>query len=93
MAGFVLLLGLDGRRPDVAHRGYFPWDYDAEFDSIFGRRPMPVLDPTVYVHAPDDPALRPDDQSEGWFVLVNAPAHDPAGGVDWDQPGLRERYA
>jgi phytoene desaturase len=93
MAGFVLLLGLSGRQPGAAHRVYFPRDYDAEFDAIFGRRPQPVADPTVYVHAPDDPALRPDDDSEGWFVLVNAPAHDPGRGVDWDAPGLRERYA
>lgn len=92
MAGFVLLLGLDGRRPGVAHRVYFPDDYDAEFDAIFGRAPMPVADPTVYVNAPDDPTLRPDDDSEGWFVMVNAPAHDPGNGVDWDEPGLRERY-
>ena len=93
MAGFVLLLGLTGREPGPAHRVYFPADYDAEFDAIFGRRPVPVADPTVYVHAPDDPALRPDEDSEGWFVLVNAPAHDPARGVDWDEPGLRERYS
>lgn len=92
MAGFVLLLGLDGHRPGAAHRVYFPRDYDAEFDAIFGRRPHPVDDPTVYVHAPDDPALRPDDDSEGWFVMVNAPAHDPGRGVDWDAPGLRQRY-
>lgn len=92
MAGFVVLLGLSGRRPGAAHRVYFPRDYDAEFDAIFGRRPRVVDDPTVYVHAPDDPALRPDNDSEGWFVLVNAPAHDPARGVDWDAPGLRERY-
>jgi len=93
MAGFVLMLGLSGRDPGAAHRVFFPRDYDAEFDAIFGRHPRPVPDPTVYVHAPDDPALRPDDDSEGWFVLVNAPAHDPARGVDWDAPGLRERYA
>jgi phytoene desaturase len=92
MAGFVVLLGLSGRETGPAHRVYFPSDYDAEFDAIFGRHPAPVADPTVYVHAPDDPALRPDDESEGWFVLVNAPAHDPAHGVDWDEPGLRERY-
>lgn len=92
MAGFVLLLGLSGRTPGPAHRIYFPRDYAAEFDAIFGRTPRPVPDPTVYVHAPDDPALRPDDDSEGWFVLVNAPAHDPARGVDWDTPGLAERY-
>ncbi|MGE2712452.1 phytoene desaturase family protein [Mycolicibacterium litorale] len=92
MAGFVLLLGLSGRTPGPAHRIYFPHDYDAEFDAIFGRAPRPVPDPTIYVHAPDDPALRPNDDSEGWFVLVNAPAHHPANGVDWDAPGLRGRY-
>jgi phytoene dehydrogenase-like protein len=92
MAGFVLLLGLSGRSSGAAHRVYFPADYDAEFDAIFGRHPKPVDDPTVYVHAPDDPALRPDDEAEGWFVMVNAPAHDAVRGVDWDEPGLRERY-
>ena len=93
LSAFVLLLALDGRTPGAAHRIWFPADYDAEFDAIFGRRPVPVPDPTVYVHAPDDPELRPDDRSEGWFVLVNAPVHDPAHGVDWDCPGLRWRYA
>jgi phytoene dehydrogenase-like protein len=89
----VLLLALDGRVPGPAHRVWFPADHDAEFDATLGRRPAPVADPTIYVHAPDDPALRPDDASEGWFVLVNAPPHDPGRGVDWDAPGLRERYA
>jgi phytoene desaturase len=92
LAGFVLLLGLEGRVPGPAHRVWFPRDYRAEFDAIFGRRPRPVPDPTIYVHAPDDPALRPHDGTEGWFVLVNAPVHDPAAGVDWDAPGLAERY-
>ena len=93
LSAFVVLLALDDHRPGAAHRIWFPAEYDAEFDAIFGRRPAPVADPTVYVHAPDDPAMRPDDRSEGWFVLVNAPVHDPAGGVDWDCPRLRERYA
>jgi phytoene dehydrogenase-like protein len=48
-----------------------------------------VPDPAIYVHAPDDPALRPDDTSQGWFVLVNA----PASGVDWDGPGVAGGYA
>lgn len=92
VAGFVLLLALDGARgTGPAHRVWFPADYDAEFDALF-RRPAPVADPTVYVHAPADPALAPDG-AEAWFVLVNAPVHDPARGVDWDAPDLRERYA
>ncbi len=99
LSGFVLLLGLRGRTPDLAHHTVlFPADYDAEFDAVFGTgrhrgAPQPVADPTVYVSAPDDPALRPDDDSESWFVLVNAPRHEPGRGVDWDEPGLAERYA
>jgi phytoene desaturase len=98
LSGFVLLLALRGRTPGPAHHTVlFPDDYDAEFDAVFGTgrydRPRPVDDPTVYVSAPDDPALRPDDDSESWFVLVNAPRHDPAGGVDWDAAGLADRYA
>ncbi len=37
----------------------------------------PVDDPTVYVCAPDDDAMRPDADHESWFVLVNAPRHGP----------------
>jgi phytoene desaturase len=96
LSGFMLLLALRGRTPGLAHHTVlFPEDYDAEFDAVFGRRgaPRPVADPTVYVSAPDDPALRPGDRSESWFVLVNAPRHDPDGGVDWTAPGLADRYA
>src|SRR3954447_3930027 len=108
LSGFVLLLALRGRTPRLTHHSVlFPADYDDEFDSVFGtgphRRsgPRPVPDPTVYISAPDDPALRPDDDHEAWFVLVNAPRHVPPGqeadaggrGVDWDAPGLRDRYA
>ncbi len=99
LSGFVLLLALRGRTPGLAHHTVlFPEDYDAEFDAVFGAgrhrgAPRPVEDPTVYVSAPDDRATRPDDDSESWFVLVNAPRHDPAGGVDWDEPGLADRYA
>lgn len=94
LAGFVMLLALDGRTPDLRHHTVlFPADYPPEFDAIFGRRPRPVDDPTIYVSAPDDPALRPGDDTEAWFVLVNAPRHDPASGVDWDAEGFAESYA
>ena len=43
--------------------------------------------------APDDPATRPDADSESWFVLVNAPRHEPDGGVDWTAPGLADAQA
>ncbi|NIH65741.1 phytoene desaturase family protein [Modestobacter marinus] len=99
-SGFVLLLALRGRTPGLAHHTVlFPTDYDAEFDALFGGRgrrgspKRPVADPTVYVSAPDDPATRPDEDSESWFVLVNAPRHEPGAGVDWTAPGLADRYA
>ncbi|NEK95030.1 phytoene desaturase [Modestobacter muralis] len=95
-SGLVLLLALRGRTPGLAHHTVlFPHDYDAEFDALFGRRgpKRPVADPTVYVSAPDDPATRPDDDSESWFVLVNAPRHEPGSGVDWTAPGLADAEA
>ncbi|WP_082042980.1 phytoene desaturase family protein [Rhodococcus sp. MEB064] len=99
LSGFVVLLALRGRDADTPHhRVLFPNDYDAEFDAVFGTRARPAHpapSPTVYVSAPDDPALRPDDDSEAWFVLVNAARHGTGSRslVDWDEPGLRERYA
>ena len=94
LSGFVLLLAVRGRTPGLRHHTVvFSADYDAEFDAIFGPQPHPVENPTVYVCAPDDPAMRPDADHESWFVLVNAPRHDPQHGVDWDAPGLAQAYA
>ena len=94
LAGFVLLLAVRGRTPGLLHHNvWFPENYDAEFDSIFGKHPKPVDDPAIYVCAPDDPQMRPDDDHESWFVLVNAPRHDPTGGVDWSNAELAESYA
>jgi phytoene dehydrogenase-like protein len=98
LSGFVLLLALRGRTPGLAHHTVlFPDDYDAEFDSAFGRpgrNTRPVEDPTVYISAPDDPAMRPDDDSEALFVLVNAPRHGAGrDAVDWTAPGLSATYA
>jgi len=97
LSGFVLLLAVEGRTAGLAHHNVlFPADYDAEFDAVFGSPARPVADPTLYVSAPDDPAVRPDG-CEAWFVLVNAPRHElgPAGrgSVDWCAPGLADRYA
>ncbi len=95
LSGFVLLLAVEGATPGLAHHNVlFPADYDAEFDAVFGDRALPVPDPTLYVSAPDDPAVRPPG-CEAWFVLVNAPRHGAAGPgtVDWRADGLAERYA
>jgi phytoene desaturase len=99
LAGFVLLLGVQGRTPGLAHHTvFFPDDYDAEFDAVFGNRrtgspAVPAADPTVFVTVPDDPAVRPDGH-EAWFVLVNAaPQGQSATTVDWTSPGLARSYA
>ncbi len=96
LAGFVILLALRGRTPEIQHHNvWFPADYDAEFDSIFGTRPEPVDDPAIYACVPDDPRMRPDGDGESWFVLVNAPRHGNGarGTVDWDAPGRADAYA
>lgn len=99
LSGFVLLLGVRGRTPDLAHHtvlfppGDLPGSYDAEFDHVFGDPGRPVPDPTLYLSVPDDPHVRPDDH-EAWFVLVNAPRQGAGRGtVDWRTPGLADRYA
>jgi phytoene desaturase len=98
LSGFVLLLAVRGRSNLRHHTVLFPANYDDEFDSVFGTRhrpARPVPDPTVYICAPDDPAMRPPD-GEAWFVLVNAPRHGTdgaAGTVDWTAPGLADTYA
>lgn len=97
-SAFVLLLALRGRTPDaVHHQVLFPSDYDAEFDALFGRRrrpARPIPDPAIALCNPQDPLMRPEGH-EAWTVLVNAPPHGDGseGTVDWDAPGLAERYA
>ena len=92
LAGFSLLLGLDNSKIDDAapqlnhHTIYFPADYDAEFDEIFTKH-IPVQDPTIYVCAPHDPLMVKRENTEAWFVLVNAPRHDQEGGWDWSTGG------
>jgi phytoene desaturase len=96
LSGFVLLLALDDPPPDQPHHQVlFAEDYDEEFDAVFGFNgpPRPVARPTVYISAPADPDIVPESGTAAWFVLVNAPRHDPAHGVDWDAAGLAESYA
>lgn len=97
LAGFVLLLGVRGHTPELAHHTvFFPRDYDAEFDAIFpgpGRRARLVDDPAVFVTRADDPRVRPD-RSEAWFVLVNTPRHGTDwSAVDWTRQDLASAYA
>lgn len=96
LAGFVMLLGVRGATPELAHHTvFFPDYYDAEFDAIFGsaaRRARPAGDPTIFITRADDPAVHPAG-SEAWFVLVNAPRHGREwSAVDWRRPGLADAY-
>jgi len=94
LGGFLVLLGIRGRTPGLAHHNvFFPPHYDAEFDAVFGRPARSAADPTVYVSVPDDPAMRPEGH-EAWFVLVNAAPHGSSGAaVDWRAGGVAEAYA
>ena len=97
LAGFVLLLGVRGETPGLAHHNvFFPPYYDAEFDAVFGgptRRARLADHPTIFVTRPNDPAVRPPG-CESWFVLVNAPRHGTAwSAIDWRRPGLADAYA
>ena len=75
LSGFALMLGLRGKTDGLVHHAItFPADYDAEFDDVFRARRL-VRDPTVYISAScaTDASQAPEN-SENWFVLVNAPA-------------------
>ena len=94
LAGFSLLLGLDNSKSkpvDVDHHNvYFPENYDLEFDQIFTQK-VPVTDPTIYLCAPKDSSMVEGADKEAWFVLVNAPRHEPESGWDWKDGG--QEYA
>lgn len=94
LAGFSLLLGLDNSKSnpvDIEHHNvYFPENYDLEFDQIFTQK-VPVTDPTIYLCAPKDSSMVKGADKEAWFVLVNAPRHEPESGWDWKDDG--QEYA
>jgi phytoene desaturase len=103
LSGFVMCLAVDRtlaadsgvRLPAPGHHTVlFPGVYDGEFDALFHTPPRIVEDPTIYLSIPQDPAIAPPG-CEAWFVLVNAPRHDPSGeqGIDWSVPGLASREA
>lgn len=92
LSGFSLLLGLKGKSELGHHTVYFPENYDAEFDEIFQRK-TPVQDPAIYICNPNDPKILSNPENESWFVLINAPRHEPGVGFDWDAPGVKEQYA
>jgi diapolycopene oxygenase len=89
-SGFVMLLGVRGEFPRLAHHNiFFTADYPREFEDIFERRIAPS-DPTLYlcITSKTDPDHAPKG-CENWFILVNAPALSEA--FDWSSQA--ERYA
>jgi phytoene desaturase len=84
-SSFLLYLGIGRQYPELAqHNIFFSNDYPAEFAGLFGGRDAPLADPTIYVaiHSKADSSRAPVG-CENWFVLVNAPALDPAAPLDW----------
>jgi phytoene desaturase len=81
-SGFVMLLGMRGTHPELAHHNiFFSSDYPREFEDIF-QRGVPPEQPTIYVAITSKTTLQDAPPGcENWFVLVNAPALGP--GWDW----------
>lgn len=94
LSGFVILRAMSGKTPDLEHHNvFFPENYDDEFNSIFGinKKISPVAEPTIYICSPNDPKMTPRGD-ESWFMLINAPRHDPNNGVDWSNLELKNSY-
>lgn len=90
-SGMVLMLGVDGNYPQLAHHTKFmPDDYRADLDAMLNTRTIPA-DPCIYVCAPTrtDPSLAPEG-CEIIFVLVSAPAMRNSN-IDWSIEGQRYR--
>ncbi len=91
-SAFIMLLGIRGAFPQLAHHNvFFSDDYRAEFDQIFRREVMPD-DPTITlsISCKTDPLQAPVNQ-ENWLIQVNAPALSEK--IDWATEGdiLRDR--
>ena len=90
-SAFLLLLGVEGEYPQLAHHNSFlAADGDAEFSSIFDAE-VPAEDPTVGVacQSVTDPAKAPPGCSN-LFVMTNPPALGSS--FDWaaEAPFYRE---
>jgi phytoene desaturase len=87
-SGMVLLLGVQGTYPQLAHHTKFmPADYRSDLRAMFETRTIPD-DPCIYVCAStrSDPTQAPEG-CENLFVLCSAPALD--GTLDWSVEGPR----
>jgi phytoene desaturase len=94
LSGFVLLIGVKKRFPQLAHHTiFFSRDYRAEFDALCERGILPD-DPTIYVctTALSDLSHAPEGCSN-LFILVNAPPLRSGIGseLDWQKEAPRYR--
>ena len=89
-SGMVLLLGVDGTYPQLAHHTKFmPADYKSDLTAMFETRTIPD-DPCIYVAASTrTDASQAPDGCENLFVLASAPAID--GKLNWAEQGPRYR--
>ena len=75
ISGFVLLLGIKGKDPSLAHHNiFFSDNYPLEFQQMF-REHRPADNPTIYLclNSRTDPDSAPPEH-DNYFLLVNAPA-------------------
>ncbi|HEY0008457.1 MAG TPA: phytoene desaturase family protein [Tepidisphaeraceae bacterium] len=85
-AGMVLLLGVEGTYPQLAHHTKFmPDDYQSDLRAMFETRTVPD-DPCIYVCAStrSDSTQAPQG-CENLFILCSAPPLD--GKIDWSTAG------
>ncbi len=91
-SGMVLLLGVEGTYPQLAHHTKFmPADYKNDLTAMFETHSVPT-DPCIYVCASTrTDATQAPDGCENLFVLASAPAID--GKLDWalEGPSYRDR--
>lgn len=89
-SAFVLLLGVSGEHPELAHHNeFFSADYRSEFQQIFDQG-IPPSEPTIYVSITSK--TTPQDAPQGyenWFIQVNVPAVSPV----WDWQARAGEYA
>lgn len=91
-SGFVLMLGVNKRYPQLSHHNiFFSDDYRAEFDDLFVRHIAPVH-PTIYICATShsDTSQAPEGY-ENIFILVNAPYLTAKSNWPRDAAAYRER--
>jgi phytoene desaturase len=89
-SGVVLMLGVEGTYPQLAHHNKFmPDDYSSDVRAMFQTHTVPD-DPYIYLCAAtrSDPTQAPDG-CETLFVMAGAPALD--GTIDWAVQGPRYR--